>query len=79
MNAALIQGAGDFTVDSAPGNYAALYLDGDPSRNDPADRDFDSYTPESTLDTVLQKGEVRAWVGCIFPFDEVMCTAVVFP
>jgi hypothetical protein len=69
-NASVIVGNGDFGVDNAPGSYAALYLDGG---GDP-----DSYTPESALDTVLQKGGVRVWVQCIFPLDEVMCTAVVF-
>lgn len=70
-NASVILGAGDFGVDTAPGSYGARYLDGG---SDP-----DSYTPESALDSVVQKSGVRVWLTCIFPLDEVMCKAILFP
>jgi hypothetical protein len=56
---------------SAPGDFGASYADGG--------ADPDTYNPAARLDAVVSKGAERVWVECVFPIDDVLCTAILYP
>ncbi len=74
----LFNGEGNVSV-IVPGDSVLVTPDGYGATYTDFGGDVDTFENAPRLDAVVSQGTTRVWIECVFPVDEVLCRATVFP